>query len=95
MAQEVKNAKVNNESRQTITVEWIEPDNTGEEESNNGRIFVSDGQVYVVQPTGHGKFATLAPGTNINRMYLDGELIKAPVEIKKGQLLEVVLPHIV
>lgn len=94
MAQEVKNAKENYERRQTITVEWIEPENAGEGETNNGRIFVSDGQVYVVQPTGHGNHATLAPGTNINRMYLDGELIKGPVEIKKGQVLEVVLPHI-
>ncbi len=76
-----------------VNMTWVEPEGSSTEDDRNGRIFVSDGRIYIVPPCGKGLPGVLIPGTTINRMYVDGEIVKAPLEPKKGQVLEIVFPY--
>lgn len=76
-----------------VNMTWVEPEDSSTNGDRNGRIFVSDGRIYIVPPCGKGLPGVLIPGTSINRMYIDGEIVKGPVEPKKGQVLEIIFPY--
>lgn len=90
----VEVVKVNTlERREIITVEWLE----AEEDiatSRNGRIFISDGRIYVIPPVNNGVPALLNPGTSIIRMYINGEIARGPVPLDQGKRIEVVFPYV-
>ncbi len=81
------------ERRQALSIEWVKPEELSEGEDRNGRIFISDGRIYVIPPVGTGVPATLAPGKSISRLYINGEIVRGPVQIEKGNTIEVVLPY--
>ncbi len=79
------------ERRFAVSVNWLKPE--AEEGANrNGLIYVSDGQMYILEPLGLGNPAVLVPGQTL-RMYVDGVQVNKPISLYEGQQLEVVVPH--
>lgn len=81
------------ERRITVNLTWVDSEDTSEDSNRNGRIFVSDGRIYIVPPSGEGLPGVLMPGTSIKRMYVNGEIARGPVEPKMEQKLEIVFPY--
>lgn len=79
------------ERRLAVNIEWLKPEDT-EGIDQNGRAFISDSQLYIVEPLGKGGPTFLIPGQTL-RMYLDDKVITEPVSPKQGQKLEIVVPH--
>ena len=56
----------------------------------NGQVQIVDGKIIVVNPRDGGNYATLYPPEEGVLILINGEEIKAPVEVKEEDIIEVI-----